>query len=104
VILRIPIVCSSVCFTSGLFRNAGLLFTLDQFNVETPTFHMHRAQIASMVTEKANLWIIQFYWARDPSQSSLVSPTMAPTFSNDSMSATLNFTPNSISTATIKLM
>ena len=34
----------------------------------------------------------------------LVSATMAPTFSNDSMSATLNFTPNSISTATIKLM
>ena len=36
-------------------------------------------------------------------RSALVSATMAPTFSNDSMSATLNFTPNSISTADDKI-
>src|SRR6185312_3162545 len=34
----------------------------------------------------------------------VVSLTIAPTLGNDSMSATLNFTPNSISTATMKLM
>jgi hypothetical protein len=34
----------------------------------------------------------------------VTSVTIAPTFANDSTSATLNFTPNSISTATIKLI
>src|SRR6185369_3733930 len=34
----------------------------------------------------------------------IISVTIAPTFANDSMSATMNFTPNSSSTATMKLM
>ena len=34
----------------------------------------------------------------------VVSLTIAPTLANDSMSATLNLIPNSISTATMKLM